>query len=419
MIHKGDTQMKKSNKLSGIIRFILFTVAILSLVKMSNSQNWVSQSSGTTNTLHGVWFVDLQKGFAVGDLGTIRYTTNSGTVWQAINGVTNEDLHDITFLSSSVGIIVGDNGRVYRSTNGGSTWAQQTSGVTDNLRTVSFGANGMVYAAGVDGVIIRSTNSGTSWNTVTPGSTRFRGSSASGSKVWLVGDNGVISSSQNNGASFTPQTSNTASDFHGIYMLNELTGFAGGKNDMLLYTNNGGSSWSTRSAGIFQSVNAIHFPAANLGAAVCEAGAIYITTNSGLTWVNDNSGTATELNDVYFPSTGKGWAVGVGGVIKYRGTALGISNISILTPDNFSLSQNYPNPFNPSTRFKFAITKMGNVNISVYDVNGSKAEVLVQGFYNAGVYEVSWDASKYSSGVYFYTIETNEFTATKRMMLVK
>lgn len=411
--------MKNKNRFSGLIRFIILVLAVVSMVRVTFSQNWVSQTSGTTNTLHAVWFLDNLKGFTVGDAGTIRYTTNSGTAWLAINGVTNEDLHDIAFLGTSVGIIVGDNGRVYRSTNGGTVWVQQTSGVTNNLRTVSFGANGMVYAAGVDGVIIRSTNNGVNWSTVTTGTVRYRGSAASGTKAWIVGDGGVVTSSVNNGVNFAPQTTNTASDFHGIYMLNELTGYAGGQNDMLLYTNNGGSSWSARNTGIFQSVNAVHFPAANLGSVVCEAGAIYFTTNAGLTWVNDNSGTATELNDVYFPSTSKGWAVGTGGVIKYRGTALGITNISILTPDNFSLGQNYPNPFNPSTKFKFAITKMGNVNVSVYDINGKKADELVKGFYNAGVYEVSWDASKHSSGVYFYTIVTNEFTETKRMLLVK
>ncbi|KXK54839.1 MAG: Peptidase S8 and S53, subtilisin, kexin, sedolisin, partial [Chlorobi bacterium OLB5] len=58
-------------------------------------------------------------------------------------------------------------------------------------------------------------------------------------------------------------------------------------------------------------------------------------------------------------------------------------------------------------------------DVSVYDAAGKKIESLVSGFYNAGVYEVSWDAANYSSGVYFYTIVSNEFTETKRMLLVK
>ena len=419
--------MKNVNKLKSIIRFTIFAFALISLVKFSNAQNWVSQTSGTTNTLHAVWFLDNSKGFTVGDAGTIRYTTNSGATWSAISGVGAEDLHDVAFSGTSVGLIVGDNGRIYRSTNGGTVWSLQTSGITNNLRTVSFGANNMVYAAGVDGVIIRSTNNGINWSTVTTGTVRYRGSASTGTKAWIVGDGGVITASVNSGVNFNAQTTSTTSDFHGICMLNDLTGYAGGQNDMLLYTSNGGTSWVTRSAGIFQSVNAIHFPAANLGCVVCEAGAIYITTNNGTTWINDNSGAATELNDVYFPSSTKGWTVGAGGVIKYRGVPLGISNISNTTPERFSLEQNYPNPFNPTTNIKFAITNTSNVKLSVFDINGRKVEELVNGSYSAGTYKVDWNASRYASGVYFYTLvvgeNTNngrfEFTDTKRMLLVK
>ncbi|HWA04999.1 MAG TPA: T9SS type A sorting domain-containing protein, partial [Ignavibacteria bacterium] len=143
------------------------------------------------------------------------------------------------------------------------------------------------------------------------------------------------------------------------------------------------------------------------------------TTNQGATWINDNSGTNTELIDVYFPSSARGWTVGAGGVIKYRGAALGITGISSKTPEKFSLSQNYPNPFNPETKFKFAVANTGSVNINVYDAAGKLVENLVNGNYSAGVYEVSWNAVKYTSGVYFYTIVTSEFTETKKMLLVK
>ncbi len=411
--------MKKNSILKNTTKIIFAAFCIIFLTNLTFSQNWISQTSGTTNTLHGVWFIDNQKGFAVGDLGTIRYTINGGTLWNAINGVTNEDLHDVVFINATTGIIVGDNGRVYRSTNGGTVWAQQTSGVTGNLRTVTFGAGGMVYAAGVDGMTIRSTNNGVNWSSVSTGSTRYRGSSAVGSKVWLAGDGGIITASINSGANFTLQTTSTASDFHGIFMLNETVGFAGGQNDMLLYTNNGGASWTSRNTGIFQTANAIHFPESNMGVVVCELGAIYRTTNTGVTWVNDNSGAATELNDVHFPSSSRGWTVGVGGVIKYRGTALGITNISNNIPNEYSLEQNYPNPFNPVTNIKFSITNAGKVEMSVYDINGRKVEELVSSTYSAGTYNVDWNASKYSSGVYFYTIVTNEFTQTKRMLLVK
>lgn len=97
----------------------------------------------------------------------------------------------------------------------------------------------------------------------------------------------------------------------------------------------------------------------------------------------------------------------------------GITPISTNTPENHSLSQNYPNPFNPTTKIKFDIKKSGFVNLNVYDSRGALISELVNGKYGAGSYEVTFDASKLSSGIYFYKIQTGDFTNVKKMMLVK
>jgi hypothetical protein len=86
---------------------------------------------------------------------------------------------------------------------------------------------------------------------------------------------------------------------------------------------------------------------------------------------------------------------------------------------SYSLEQNYPNPFNPSTTLRFTLPQAGNVNLSVYNLLGEKvAEVLNQEM-TSGSFEVSFDGSNLSSGVYFYTIKTNNFTASKKMILMK
>lgn len=101
------------------------------------------------------------------------------------------------------------------------------------------------------------------------------------------------------------------------------------------------------------------------------------------------------------------------------GNTIGISTISSEIPDNFSLSQNYPNPFNPTTNIKFAIPKSGFVKLTVFDMLGREVETLVNENLNAGTYNADWNASKFSSGVYFYMIETEGFTETKKMILTK
>lgn len=101
------------------------------------------------------------------------------------------------------------------------------------------------------------------------------------------------------------------------------------------------------------------------------------------------------------------------------GNPIGIQNISSEIPNGYSLSQNYPNPFNPTTNIRFALPKAGLVKLAVYDILGREVETLVSENLNAGTYKVNWEASKYSSGVYFYKLAAANFTETKKMILIK
>jgi len=85
----------------------------------------------------------------------------------------------------------------------------------------------------------------------------------------------------------------------------------------------------------------------------------------------------------------------------------------------FSLQQNYPNPFNPSTTIKYSIPKQSYVTLKVYDILGREVAALVNEKKPAGVYEINWNASKLSSGVYFYQLKAGEFIQTKKMILIK
>ncbi|MCP3683716.1 MAG: T9SS type A sorting domain-containing protein [bacterium] len=88
-------------------------------------------------------------------------------------------------------------------------------------------------------------------------------------------------------------------------------------------------------------------------------------------------------------------------------------------PQNFSLSRNYPNPFNPSTTISYAIPERSNVRLEIFNVIGQRIDVLVDDNQSTGEYAVTWDASNYSSGVYFYRLTTGNHAQTKRMTLVK
>jgi photosystem II stability/assembly factor-like uncharacterized protein len=104
---------------------------------------------------------------------------------------------------------------------------------------------------------------------------------------------------------------------------------------------------------------------------------------------------------------------------------IGIQPISTEIPKQFSLSQNYPNPFNPNTKIKFDIPNtvgvayMRPLQLKIYDILGREVAKLVDQQLQPGSYSVDWDASNYPSGVYFYRIQTDNFTETKKMILMK
>jgi hypothetical protein len=91
-------------------------------------------------------------------------------------------------------------------------------------------------------------------------------------------------------------------------------------------------------------------------------------------------------------------------------------------PTQFSLDQNYPNPFNPTTTIRFAIPA-GNSHVrtllKIYDVLGREVAILADGDKEAGTYQVTFDASSLTSGVYFYRISAGNFSETKKMLLLR
>jgi hypothetical protein len=88
-------------------------------------------------------------------------------------------------------------------------------------------------------------------------------------------------------------------------------------------------------------------------------------------------------------------------------------------PAAFTVAQNVPNPFNPSTTIAFTIPKAGMVTVEVFNVAGQKVDTLTSGRLNAGAHSVVWNAARFSSGQYFYTVRCGEYSRTMRMTLLK
>jgi hypothetical protein len=162
-----------------------------------------------------------------------------------------------------------------------------------------------------------------------------------------------------------------------------------------------------------------------------------VSTDGGTTWINKFTWTtnhrsthetvqlpeASQKPNVKIrlvsiqPSWDWWWAVDNVCVKGYliTGAAENQNNI----PKEFALAQNYPNPFNPTTVISYELPKASSVRLVIYDMLGREVKTLVNDFKQAGSYNVSFDASSLASGVYFYRINAGDFTAVKKMMLIK
>jgi hypothetical protein len=92
---------------------------------------------------------------------------------------------------------------------------------------------------------------------------------------------------------------------------------------------------------------------------------------------------------------------------------------SLQQSDDYKLYQNFPNPFNPVTKISYKIQREGTVTLKVYNLVGQVVGTLVNEKQNAGTYEVEFDASELTSGVYLYKLQINGFTSVKRMTVIK
>jgi hypothetical protein len=105
--------------------------------------------------------------------------------------------------------------------------------------------------------------------------------------------------------------------------------------------------------------------------------------------------------------------------VSYTLAATSVSKKELTSPSKFALLQNYPNPFNPSTNIAFTLNKAGNTRLTVFDILGRQVAVLVDGMQTEGQHTVTFNASRFASGVYFYRLESAGTVVAKKMVLMK
>lgn len=204
------------------------------------------QSSGVSQRLESVFFVDKDNGWATGQTNglqaTIIHTSDGGENWESQGmGLTFPIAPDrftsIHFADVLNGWVVGLNGRIFGTTNGGAGWTLRNSGTEVTLNDVFFIDASIGWAVGYDGLILKSIDGGVNWQSQTSGTSNMLRSVhfTDPSKGWAVGNSGVILHTIDGGATWTPQSSGTSEALRSVFFINETLGWAVGQGKVLRY----------------------------------------------------------------------------------------------------------------------------------------------------------------------------------------
>lgn len=415
----------------------LLIIIFLQFFIFTSFSQWTLQVSGTQYPLHSVYFLNESIGFVASNSNNIQQliggeiirTTNGGISWNRVLFDSLLRAKNFYFLDENTGFIVGGSylsqGFMYKTTNSGVNWVNVTPDNNSLFCNLTFIDNVTGYMGAIFGVY-KTTDSGYNWSRIL---NIQPGHYVPTAKVYFldintgfyVRDTGMVYKTTDAGLNWTSRYLSTSFQYSkDIKFININTGFIVCDSGKIFKTSDQGFSWLPNASPVAQNLYSIFFPNGFTGYITAEH-TVLKTTNSGNYWFTVFGFPADTLFSSYFLNANTGYVCGDEGRVykTTTGGIVGIKQISSQIPKEFSLFQNYPNPFNPSTNIKFAVAKATNVKISVYDALGRETETLVNEFIAPGLYEVQWDAVRFSSGIYFYKILTNEYASVKKMSLIK
>ena len=439
-----------------IISSVFITFALTCCLYSQSSWVTLQNSPYTQWRSDDVSFVNANTGWIVWDsvfsynnTGKIYKTTDGGITWNLQFSLLHSYFRCIEFADSlngwmgTLGSALGTNmDELYFTNDGGSNWQAFTGiqnrygglcGISVVDRNNVFSCGRVVHLGNYVSQFIKTTNGGLNWT--------YQNMNAYGSMLvdcyFFNKDTGYAVGARRNTTPFgnlVLYTTNGGTDWETVYsdssdvicwkifFVNRNTGYISNDNydDTLAYlkTTDAGLNWTrfTLPNGGFTSFQqGIGFMNENTG---WIGGGQYTfkTTNAGTSWFPDNFG--ININRFQFLSDTLAYAVGQK-VYKFTSKTIGIHQLSSNVPDDFFLYQNYPNPFNPVTNLEFGISNLGFVTLKVFDVLGKEVAILVNEELLPGSYKAEFNGADLPSGVYFYKLETDNFTEVKRMILLK
>ncbi len=423
----------------------LFFILLLAITSIYSQTPWVELNTGITKRLNSVSSLKDVAVWACGVEGTVIRSTNMGDNWSDADP--NNDipssvtLNHVYCINSQSALAAGnDNANTYlfKTDNAGATWTVSLTQPGGKFNGIHMPIDNSLIIIGdpVGGrwSIWKSVNGGTSWDSAgcyLPSSGSEKGFAnsfwAAGNRISFGTDNFRIYTTTNYSASwFNNSTGSERNSSTLWYDYDYNIGYSG--KTQLIKTVNSGLLWSNDTVpGSGDIVSVTGSAHSRFNWFVRNDNKVYVNPHNASNWQLDY--TTPSGNYTYITIERNGYFSGAvfatkdnGGISRTLFLSLGISQVSSVVPDVFSLKQNYPNPFNPATKIRFSIPQSnisGITILSVFDVTGSNVKEFSCGKLAPGEYEVDFKAEELPSGVYFYRVSSGAFSETRKMVLLK
>ncbi len=293
--------------------------------------NWRLHNAVTDGDLIAVYFTSSDRGWVAGDDGFLTSTIDGGRSWTKVELGTKETINEIYFRNDKNGYLVAGR-KVFITSDGGNSWSETLlvkHGVirngTPEFLSIRFSdrRRGMVVGSVlnrqgnvIDSLVMRTEDGGETWQRVAVPSRYelfhldFDGSS----RVWVVGDRGVILASTDGGSTWFKQESQTERALYNIDFRDRNIGFAVGGGGTILRTENGGDSWELVRTGFPATFIRVDFADDKNGWIVGHGGTILRSGDRGRTWVKQESNTKESLYGLFMMRR-YGWAIGARGTL--------------------------------------------------------------------------------------------------------
>ncbi|MBN8570417.1 MAG: T9SS type A sorting domain-containing protein, partial [Ignavibacteria bacterium] len=393
---------------------------IYKTTNFGNNWNELSRAVGDINGYSEVSFANVNTGWISG-YKIFSKTTDGGTSWILIDTIA--DSKNIKFINENTGFRNAFNS-IGRTTNGGESWSYTNLGVNAYPGPFHNPAQNIIYTLARQDFsfkdscyLFKSSNAGANWSYIpAPADIQQPIEFINENTGWAGREYEGLYRTTNAGVNWQ-LVYNTPLEIKQLAFINANTGVMTADGQYGIYkTTNGGSNWIRkfeRENIYYTSLEMIDNNTGYVLAEINFRNFVYKTTNAGEMWVRNNNMPTPFMTNFSFINTNTGWMVGPGSLIMKTttgGASVSIQQISTTFPDKFYLSQNYPNPFNPVTNIEFSLPKNSFVKLKVFDLLGREIANLVNEILSAGSYKYDFNASALPSGIYFYKLETENFS---------